>query len=215
MRHVASAHPLPLDAAPVRDSLGGHPFLPAGVDWPVCPTSNERMVLFFQLDIRPEFGVALAPGSHLAVFMSPATNEIDTFDRVDSGAPLPDAFWTVRLTHFKTYVFGPDTALAAHADADPYLVPHRLEFAPDDDPHDPFLFVGGEPRWYQDAEVHPGFEFVAQLSEDYPFPKQDTAPEQPDTFSRKAYCVFLGNATYLFTRAAPTHPEEVWIVLQN
>lgn len=173
------------------------------------------MVLFFQFDVAPEFGLALAAGSHVVAFMSPAVNEIDTFDRVRAGASLPDRFWEKRLQHFKLYVFDPKTPLVAHADADPYLVAKELVFAANDDPDDPFLFVGGEPRWYQDEELHPGFEFICQLSENYPFEKQASAPEQPSTFSDSDYCLFLGNATYLFTRADPTHPEEVWIALQN
>jgi hypothetical protein len=46
------------------------------------------MVLFFQFDIQPEFGVSVASGSHLLAFMSPVVNEIDSFDWVKSGEPL-------------------------------------------------------------------------------------------------------------------------------
>ena len=215
MPHVATPRPLPANAPAVRDSLGGHPFLPAGTAWPMCRESGKRMVLFFQFDVRPEFGIALTAGSHVVAFMSPTVNEIDTFERARSGAPLPERFWEKRLPHFKLYVFGPDAELVPHADADAYLIHQELTFAVDDDPGDPFLFVGGEPRWYQDAESHPGFEFVCQLSENYPFAKQPDAPAQPNSFSKKAYCLFLGNSIYLFARARPTHPEEVWIALQN
>lgn len=173
------------------------------------------MVLFFQFAIRPEFGLSLAPGSQIAVFMSPVTNEIPTFQFVRSGAELPAEFWTKREPHFKTFVFGPDAKLVAQPDADACIVHQSLAWKADDDPSDPFLFVGGEPRWYQDAETHPGFDFVCQLSEDYPFAKLPSAPEQPNSFSRKAYCLFLANSVYLFTRAAPMHAEEVWVVVQN
>lgn len=215
MRYVAQPTRLAAGSAPCRDSIGGHPFLPVGTPWPVCPKSGKAMVLFFQFDVRAEHGVAVRPGSHLLVFMSPAVNEIDRFDNVKNGAPLPDGFWRARLSHFKVLLFGPDVELVAHTDEDAYLVPHRLDFTPEAEPSDPFLFVGGEPYWYQEAESHPEFEFLCQLSQDYAFARKPDAPVQPDTFSKKAYCLFLGNSCYLFARATPRDPEEVWIVLQN
>jgi hypothetical protein len=212
-----SARPivLPDGAGPTRDSLGGYPFLPVGMEWPQCPKSGRPMVLFFQFDVRPEFAVDVPAGSHLLAFMSPEVNEVDGSERVAAGAPLPDRFWEKRLPHFKLFLFGPETPLVAYTMADQHLVHQRLEFESDEEPSDPFLCVGGAPRWYQDAEEHPGFHFLCQLSEDYPFPKQAAAPKQPDSFSSKAYCLFLGNSIYLFSRSEPRDPEEVWVVLQN
>ena len=215
MPFVAIPKSLPTDAEPARDSLGGYAFLPEGTSWPVCEESGKAMVLFFQFDVRPEFGVSVAPGSHLVAFMSPDVNEIDTFDPVPNGEALPDRFWEKRLKHFKVFLYGPEEVLVPSAQPDTHLVHQRLEFVQDDDPDDPFLFVGGEPRWYQAPELHPGFEFLCQLSEDYPFPKQEQAPEQPDGFSADDYGLFLGNSTYFFARSRPSDPEEVWLVLQN
>jgi hypothetical protein len=215
MPHVAVATPAGPDAAPHRDSFGGYPFLPRGVAWPVCPASGQPMVLFFQFDVRPEFGLALAPGSHVAVFMSAATNEIPTFDFPGHGATLEDRHWKARLDHFKAYVFGPGADLVAQPSADPYLVHQTLSFTEEEKPRDPFFVVGGAPRWYQDPEEHPGFSFVCQLSENFEFPQQPSAAEQPSSFSSEAYCLFLGNSVYLFARPEPVHAEEVWIVVQN
>jgi hypothetical protein len=173
------------------------------------------MVLFFQFDLRSEFGVPFAAGSHFIAFMSPVVNEIHRFDSIASGKPLPERFWEQSLPHFKLFLFGPELPLVASAAPDPLLVHQRLQFTEDNDPSDPFLFIGGEPRWYQDPETHPGFEFLCQLSEDYPFPKQDSAPEQPDSFSDDDYCLFLGNSAFFFARPKPAHSEEVWVVLQN
>jgi hypothetical protein len=39
----------------LRDSIGGYPYLPEGLDQPVC-SCGERMSLYFQFDIRAEFG---------------------------------------------------------------------------------------------------------------------------------------------------------------
>ena len=184
MPYVAIPQVVSADAEPVRDSLGGYAFLPEAIRWPVCPTSGKAMVLFFQFDVRLEFGLSVAPGSHLVVFMSPDVNEIDTIDAVPSGDALPERFWQQRLEHFKVFLFGADEVLVPSPRPDPYLVHKRLEFELQDDPCDPFLFVGGEPRWYQDPELHPGFDFLCQLSEDYPFRKRESAPQQPDHFLR-------------------------------
>jgi hypothetical protein len=91
---------LPDDKVAYRDSIGGSPVLPAGQKWPVCPKSGERMVLFFQFDIRPEFALPVASGSHLSVFMSPHVNEIPTFNFIPSGKRLPERFWEGREPHF-------------------------------------------------------------------------------------------------------------------
>jgi hypothetical protein len=210
MRHQAVPRPA---TEPSRDSIGGFAFLPLDLEWPVH--DGKRMVLFFQFDVRAEFGIALAPGSHVVAFMSPSTNEIPTFDFVTSGAPLPDRFWEKQMQHFRVFVFPPDAPLVASAEPDAHIEHHALDFVPNDQLGDPFLFVGGAPQWYQDAEEHPGFSFIAQLSENYPFAKLASAPSQPDSFSKKAYCLFLGNSVYLFARATPSDPREVWVVVQN
>ncbi len=215
MPFIAKPTPVSDDAAP-RDSIGGRPYLPVGAAWPVCETSGKRMVLFFQFDVRAEFALSLAVGSHFAVFMSPDVNEIATFDFVGHGKELPEAFWEKRLQHFKVFVWNPDVSLVAHADSDPYLVPHALGFEEASTaPRVEHLSIGGNPRWIQDPELHPGFDFVCQLSDSFPFLKRESAPKQIDSFSKHAYCLFLGNDAAFFTRAKPTHPEEVWIALQN
>src|SRR4051794_34994790 len=57
-----------------RDSIGGHPYFPRGTDWPVC-SCGEGVNLYFQFDIREEFGLPFQVGSHLAVFMCGACNQ--------------------------------------------------------------------------------------------------------------------------------------------
>lgn len=58
----------------LRDSIGGYPYLPKGMDYPTCSCGN-RMNLYFQFDIQEEFGLPFETGSHLAVFMCEACNE--------------------------------------------------------------------------------------------------------------------------------------------
>jgi hypothetical protein len=58
----------------LKDSIGGYPYLPKGMDYPVC-SCGKRMNLYLQFDIREEFGLPFQPGSHLAVFMCQACND--------------------------------------------------------------------------------------------------------------------------------------------
>ena len=58
--HLVTFKPAdPSDKLP--DSIGGHPYLPKGTDYPVC-SCGERMSLYFQFDIREEFGLRAAFG---------------------------------------------------------------------------------------------------------------------------------------------------------
>jgi len=197
---------------PGRNSIGGHPYLPTNVSWPVCPKSGNRMVLFLQFDVAPEYGLALAPGSHVLAFHSPTVNEINTFERNEPDMP---AYWAKREPHYQILIFGPEAELVEHPDEDGYLVPHALTFEPVAKVSDPFFYLGGQPRWYQDDETKGDFAFIGMLSENFPFVKKPEAPKQPGTFDRNAYSMFLGNATYFFARARPTVPDEVYVVLQN
>lgn len=58
-----------------RDSIGGHPYLPKGMDYPTC-SCGKRMNFYLQFDIREEFGLPFQTGSHLAVFMCEPCNQL-------------------------------------------------------------------------------------------------------------------------------------------
>src|SRR4051812_7046640 len=73
----------------LRDSIGGHPYVPKGMDYPVC-SCGKRMNLYLQFDIREAFGLPFEPGSHLAVFMCEAHN--------DQAAALHDYFYLDEAT---------------------------------------------------------------------------------------------------------------------
>lgn len=175
------------------------------------------MVLFLQLDIRAEWGIAVAADSHLSIFMSPSVNEIPSFEFPPVGKPLPPELWTRREPHCKVFLHPPGAADTASAAPDPYLQHQALSFEPGGESD---IWVGGEPDWYQDPDRHlsPAGEpmvFVAQLAVDVPFPRRPEAPPQPDSFSRDDYCLFLGNAVYLLADPAQPHPEAVWVGVQN
>lgn len=216
----ARPEPLADDKVPCRDSIGGSPVLPAGQEWPVCPKSGERMVLFFQFDIRPEFALPFAPGSHFSVFMSPQVNEIPTFNFIPSGQRLPERFWTGREPHFSVLLHPPGMPEQPMDPPDSHLEHRRLIFEPVNAIEEPGLYLGGKPQWLQDPEEHPGpngesMAFICQLTENYGFPKRLDAPSQPDSFSHDEYCLFLGNQSYFFGMPSRPEPEAVWVVVQN
>lgn len=68
----------------LRDSNGGHPYLPKGMDYPIC-SCGKRMNFYLQFDIREEFGLPYQTGSHLAVFMCQACN--NTLDSLSENTP--------------------------------------------------------------------------------------------------------------------------------
>jgi hypothetical protein len=86
----------------LRDSIGGHPYLPEGVDQPVC-SCGERMSLYFQLSTREAFGLPFETGSHLTVFACEAMSG-HVPKRLEVGIPskregrLPDEYWEMNHT---------------------------------------------------------------------------------------------------------------------
>jgi hypothetical protein len=188
------------------------------------------MVLFFQFDIDAAFELPFRPGSHLLVFMCPEHNEIDC-DLVYTGQEpreLPPNYWLHTRGHSLLVLNPPGIEEVTH-EPDAYLQPQELIFAKKQETITAWdtmevgaseFKVGGVPAWSQDPE---GFvcacgapmEFLCQVPDGFGFDKLADAPKQPDSFSAKQYCLFLGNDVYIFACAAQCHPRAVWIALQN
>jgi hypothetical protein len=64
--------------------------------------------------------------------------------------------------------------------------------------------VSGFPAWLNEPPSHftcccgGMMRFLCQLPSDYAFPKNPSAPPQPNSFSLDDYCLFLGNQIYIF-----------------
>jgi hypothetical protein len=58
----------------LRDSIGGHPYLPKGMEYPTC-SCGRRMNLYFQFGVREEFGLPYQAGSQFAAFMCETCND--------------------------------------------------------------------------------------------------------------------------------------------
>ena len=195
-----------------RNSIGGYPILPKGYSWPRCPESNKKMVLFLQSDLEFQG----SKNYHLIIFMSPEVNEIPSFDYLENGKPLPELFWEKRVQHFKVILFTGEEELSKEQDQ--YLVYQELIWTDSQDSSS--IKLGGVPNWIQDPENHDGpnhekLSLLVEIPENFTFPKQESAPEQPDSFSAEDYCLFLGNHVYIFGSIEFKNPEATWVTVQN
>jgi hypothetical protein len=86
----------------LRNSIGGHPYLRKGTDWPVC-SCGRRMNLYLQFGIRAAFGLPFETGSHLAVFMCEADSQLtdDLTERKRSRNQLRKNYWDFNGTKWK------------------------------------------------------------------------------------------------------------------
>jgi hypothetical protein len=183
------------------------------------------MVLFFQLDIRPEFGLPFKNSSHLLVFMCPKHSEPPDLPTPtnDDGLPLPPAYWdTTSNGHFSLLLFRP-TEMKSSGQLDPFIEPYQLQFEFASEHVQDFsdfqvgaydFKVGGVPGWmnYQiDKRCSCGgnMQFLCQVPVDFGFKKTSTAPQQPDSFSANEYCLFLGNQVYIMACERQCDPRAV------
>ena len=203
-----------------RATIGGNAILPAEMKVPQCRNCGREQLLFLQFDIDEAWSLPFRAGSHFVLFMCPKCNEIPSFETFDQGQ-LPSEFWKQSEGHFFASLNEPEGKEQVQS-AEAILVPLELHFeAMRADGHAPdTIRVGGRPFWLQDPErftCQCGAELVliSQIAEGYGFEKLSDAPEQPDSFSFDAYCLFLGNEIYIFGCPNQCHPRSVWITVQG
>jgi hypothetical protein len=228
VRLVKALEPAADEALP--SSVGGKPQVAAGSTWPQCRTHQVPMVLFFQLDAASA-GAPLRAGEHLLVFQCPQWNDIPDLPTVKPGEALPARFWEQGEGH---YAFFLDTGARTVLGLETHLVHSKMTF--EDAAEDakevatktprPFTAgirgfkIGGVPSWAQGPQVYKcgcgaDLEFLVQVPLNFIFPKAPEAPQQPGTYSKKKYLIFLGNETYLFGCTGRCDPHAVFAVVQN
>ncbi|WP_244210920.1 hypothetical protein [Amycolatopsis kentuckyensis] len=186
-----------------RDTIGGHPILPASESWPACPSDNEAVGIEGIRDQLPERYWDVPP-----VWGDPGRFWRILLHR-DGTEPADDV-----EQHLRPYRLslrpGTEEVTAWQPDYDP--VERRVgrsEFK-----------IGGVPSWAQDPESYRcacGAEMVylCQVPIDMDFEKQANQPEQPDSCSSGYYGLFLGNEVYILACPAHCHPAAAWPVTQN
>ena len=208
-----------------RNSVGGHPFLPAEVAVPCCRICNEEMALFLQLCIRAEFGLPFQEGSQLIVFMCPSHNECSDGvggDETEDGRQ-PEKYWETVEGHYCLYLFPPGEFQPARLDK--RISSRKLQFEQaEEEVQDWTDFkkgsydskVGGVPGWmnYSVEEVCScggKISFVCQVSETEEF---EATPEYEDDFEAP-YTLFLGNQVYILACEEQCNPRAVVAVCDN
>ena len=218
--HLISVTDIAADAN-YRDTVGGSPFLPPGEAVPRCRICHVAMALFFQLDVRADFGLPFKAGSHLLVFMCPTHNEPPSLPAIYNDSPLAPSYWDADKGHFALLLY-PPTELQSNGKLDPFIEPYRLQFKSateeiqvgDFDVGSYDFKVGGVPGWINykiDKRCTCGgqLSFLCQTPDGFGFKQTDTAPEQPDSFSSSEYCLFLGNQVYILACDRQCDPRAV------
>jgi len=215
-------------ATETRDSVGGTPFLADGDSVPACRLCGASMALFLQLDVRPEFGLPFAVGSHLLVFMCPKHNEIPSVpDNYDS-SDLPAEFWLKDDGHYSLQLIKPGIPTSTAA-LDPFILARRLDFTNASESIQDFgdfergsddFKIGGVPGWinYSINKSCPcggKMSFVCQIPDGFGFQQTETAPEQPDSFSNTEYCLLLGNQVFILACDRQCNPNALIAICDN
>jgi hypothetical protein len=207
--------------------IGGTPELPVDTEWPRCRLCDDRMVAFFEIRIPKLQGVPFQAGSRLQAFAcrqhddiaGPIYADYAQFTTASQSPKLPPNYWDITDGHYLLRLIPP--AATTHApDHEERLVRNWIVAQQlSDEAADGFKLFG-EPYWLHDPETHvcacgAPMKLLLQMPGNYGFDMSDAAPQQPNSFSRTQYCLFLGNQLYLLACVNECHPLALWPVLQN
>ncbi len=132
---------------------------------------------------------------------------------------LPDEYWNITDGHYLLRLLPPTTE-TIQAKQESRLVPRFLAaITAENDSEDGFKLFG-QPYWLQDAEQHQcacgaPMQLLLQIPDGQGFTMAEGADEQPNSFSRTEFCIFLGNQLYLLACTKQCDPHALWPVLQN
>jgi hypothetical protein len=207
--------------------IGGTAQLRVDTEWPRCRLCDDRMVAYFEIRIPKLQGVPFRAGSRLQAFAcrghddiaGPIYGDYAPFSAASQSVKLPENYWDITDGHYLLRLMPP--AAATYAPQREARLVHKWVAAPQrmDETADGFKLFG-EPFWLQDPETHAcacgaPMKLLLQVPENYGFDMSEGAPEQPNSFSRTQYCLFLGNQLYLLACVKQCHPLALWPVLQN
>ncbi len=200
-----------------KNSIGGAAWVPEGTQVPVCRCCGAVLQLFVQFDVQRQFALPFREGSHFVLSLCPKCNEIPMFDTY-AGQQLPARYWEKNVGNHHAALYRPTDAWAPAPGVD-LLRAFDLVFT-EQAPASESFQIGGEPCWVPEAEhftcsCGAEMRLLLQIPENHPFPKLESAPEQPDSFSSDDYCAFLGNEVYVFACEKQCDERAVWITVQN
>ncbi len=207
------------------NSIGGNPWLPLGVDWPLCKICNERLTFLMQFTLDESFGVPFRHGSHFLAFACWKHDDIaDLY-----GADLHKEFWAGGEGHYQMILARPEDEKSFQKQDD-RVNPRRIEFARQTeivensgrgyDNGTDRAKIGGVPCWAQDPMRYTcgcgaPMEYFAMLPENFEFPTVGGAPVQPNGTGDDHYILFLGNLNYFMACSKQCSPFAVLTCMQN
>jgi hypothetical protein len=209
-------------------SMGGNASAPAGTAWPRCKLCGDELILFFQIRL-PDSGGRFIAGSLLQVFACREHDDIAgtiysdyrRFDELSRTSQLPDKYWEVSDGHYLLRLLSPGENIG-EIGVERRLAHRSLKmqaFAESENNPAMSLKLFGNPSWCQDPEPHQcacgsTLELLLQIPEGTGFDMAVDAEPQPNSFSNKQYCLFLGNELYLLGCTKQCNPLALLPVLQ-
>ena len=137
-------------------------------------------------------------------------SDYTAFDDVCQSVALPDEYWNITDGHYLLRLLPPTTE-TIQAKQESRLVPRFLAaITAENDSEDGFKLFG-QPYWLQDAEQHQcacgaPMQLLLQIPDGQGFTMAEGADEQPNSFSRTEFCIFLGiSSTYWHAPSSVIH----------
>ncbi|NOZ40487.1 MAG: hypothetical protein GXP24_09710 [Planctomycetes bacterium] len=185
------------------------------------------MVAFLEIKLPPSDSHSFQPGSRLQIFACREHDDIagdvysgyTAFDNASRIVALPDEYWNITDGHYVLRLLSPTTKTVESKQESRLAHQYLAATIASEDSQDGFKLFG-QPYWVQHAEPHQcscgaPMELLLQIPDGHGFRMADGAEEQPNSFSRMEYCIFLGNQLYLLGCTSQCNPYALWPVLQN
>jgi hypothetical protein len=135
---------------------------------------------------------------------------------------LPENYWDITDGHYLIRLLPRGTAVIAGRSETSLALQNLRQVRERDSEAEPLMSfkLFGHPSWAQEPEDHicccgAPMRMLVQVPEGFGFDMAPGAIEQPNSFSRKQYCLFLGNELYLLACTEQCHVLALWPVLQH
>jgi hypothetical protein len=190
---------------------------------------GDDLVHFLDVEL-PEGSSPFQAGSRLQVFACREHDDIagtiysdyNRFASLATSKRLPDAYWEITDGHYLLRLLPPKASVKSGASEKRLALQNLQRTKTEDSEAEPLraLKLFGHPSWAQDPENHvcccgKPMRLLLQIPDSTGFDMISGAPQQPGSFSRSQYCLFLGNELYLLACTAQCHPLALWPVLQH
>ena len=227
--HYIKVEEWPADKPLGRSTIGGAPVLAPDQAWPKCRLCKERMILFFQFDLKEQFDLPLKTGSHLLVFMCPVHNDEPTDISGELDRKLPDDYWQKDYGHFAVILNRPLKEERV-LEQEPCIVPKAIKFGKTQEEDIRWdgrvevgtegFKIGGVPAWLETPVSYDcfcGAEMIllCQVPERFAFPRGKAGPIQKETISKDVYLLMSGKQLFIMTCKDQCTPRSLYVVAQQ